>query len=195
VIGYLHGRLLRKDPGAVLVECGGVGYRVQVPADALCELEEGIEVALHVHTHVRDDAIDLFGFRTPRELRLFERLIGVSRVGPRTALALLSSLRAEELIGAIQSGQIAAIASAPGVGRKTAERLHLELHDKIADLLPEGKGAGVGPRGEVVSALANLGYSQKEAAAAAEAALEGKGPEIHFEEALRLALRRLGSRR
>jgi Holliday junction DNA helicase RuvA len=195
VIAFLQGRILRKDSGSLVVGTGGVGYRVQVPVDALYELEEGAEVSLHIHTNVRDDAIELFGFRTPRELRLFQMLIGVSKVGPRMALALLSSIQEEELLAALRGGDVACLSSAPGVGRKTAERLHLELRDRVADLVPEGEVAVAGPKSDVVSALENLGYSRREAARAAESALEAKGPDTPFEEALRLALRQLSKHR
>jgi len=195
VIGYLQGTLLRKDPDALLVLCGGVGYRVHSPLHELYELEEGTEVSLHVHTHVRETAIELFGFSSPRELQLFERLIGVSRVGPRTALAMLSSIQADSLLAALRDGDVPAIAAAPGIGRKTAERLHLELRDKLADLLPEDEGGTVGPKSDVISALVNLGYSQREAMQAAEAALEGLAADASFEEALRLSLGRLSGRR
>ncbi len=138
MIAQLRGRLLRKQPQEAVVDVGGVGYRVAIPLSTFYRLgETGCEVTLLTHTHVREDALALFGFLTAVEQALFERLILVSGVGPRLALSVLSGIEAPELVAALQSSDVARLTRIPGVGRKTAERLVVELKDKMKGLLAE----------------------------------------------------------
>jgi Holliday junction DNA helicase RuvA len=196
MIGSLRGRLRRKGPEDILVEAGGVGYRLAIPLSTFYALgEEGEEVELEVHTHVREDALQLFGFLSREEREIFERLIRVSGIGPRLAVAILSGMPPEELVGAIRGRQVARLVSIPGVGRKTAERLVLELQEKLADLGGGDAAPGPAPRAdregaeEAVSALMNLGYREREARRAVEAAAEDDS--LPLEGLLRESLRRL----
>ena len=195
MIGSLRGQLLRKAPQEVLVEVGGVGYRVHVPVSTFYRLgEAGAEVRLFVHTHVREDTFALFGFATEAEQALFERLIGVAGVGPRVALSILSGIEADELLIALRQADLARLTRIPGVGKKTAERLVVELKDKVAALLPSAPAAawepGTGVKTDLVSALCNLGYSRPDAEKAAERAVrqDGNG---RFEDLLRRTLQDL----
>jgi holliday junction DNA helicase RuvA len=188
MIARLRGRLLEKHPMRVIVETGGVGYDLHVPLSSFSAIgEAGGEITLHVHTHVREDAIQLFGFATPLELALFERLVSVSGIGPRLALAVLSGIAPAELAHAIVGGQVARLVAIPGIGKKTAERIVLELRDKLG-ALAEGEpvAAGAAMRADLVSALVNLGYHRPAAEKAAERALQATSGT--FEEALRQAL-------
>jgi Holliday junction DNA helicase RuvA len=187
MIAWLRGRLLEKHPTRVIVETAGVGYELHVPLSSFSAIgEPGGEVTLRVHTHVREDAIQLFGFSTPLELALFERLLGVSGIGPRLALAALSGMAPGELAAAVVEGQVARLVGVPGIGRKTAERIVLELRDKLGDLaVAEPPSPGAAMRADLVSALVNLGYHRPAAEKAAERALQSSGA---FEEALREAL-------
>jgi Holliday junction DNA helicase RuvA len=182
VIGRLAGRIARKAPQAVLLDVRGVGYRVTIPLSTFYTLAgEGEEAVLEISTQVREDAITLFGFATARERELFELLIGVSKVGPKLATAVLSGIAAEELCGAIAAGNVARLATVPGVGLKTAERLVLELRGKVGTLAaPPAAPASVEERSlaadDAVAALVNLGYRAKEAEkAVGRAAREGDG--------------------
>ncbi len=188
MIAWLRGRLVEKHPTRVIVETGGVGYELHVPLSSFSAIgEPGGEVTLRVHTHVREDAIQLFGFSTPLELSLFERLLGVSGIGPRLALAALSGTAPPELARAVAAGEVARLVGVPGIGRKTAERIVLELRDKLDDLVHgEPAGEGVAMRTDLVSALVNLGYHRPSAEKAAERALQSSGGT--FEDALREAL-------
>ena len=177
MIARLCGTLVDKQPGSAVVDVGGVGYQVSIPISTYGELgETGSRVELHVHTHVREDALALFGFHTRFEKEVFTRLLAVSGIGPRTALAVLSGLGAQDLIEAVRERDIARLASVPGIGRKTAERMVVDLADRL-DSLPAPTDAG-GPGGEdpatrpdvrqdLVSALVNLGYNVRVAADAA----------------------------
>jgi Holliday junction DNA helicase RuvA len=197
VIGSLRGRLRHKSPEELTLEVGGVGYRLFIPLSTFYALgEENGELELQVHTHVREDALQLFGFLTRAERELFERLIRVSGIGPRLAVAILSGMPPEELVPALQGRQVARLVTIPGVGRKTAERLVLELQEKVADLAPSGEAAPERPAEggsegaeEAVSALMNLGYREREARRAVEAAA-GEG-DLPLEGLLRASLRRL----
>ncbi len=182
MIRRLEGRLHTVRPGEVVVEAGGVGYRVFVTLRAFERLAAAERAALWIHTAVRSDQIALYGFLDPEELEAFERLIGVAGVGPRTALATLAALTPEELAAAVAGRDAARLRKVPGVGRKTAERIVLELSEGIAAAAP-------GPRADAVSALVNLGYSEREAVAAVDAAM-GEGCD-GLAEVLRAALRRL----
>jgi len=190
VIAELRGRLLRKQPQEAVVDVGGVGYRVTIPLSTFYRIgEPGAEVTLLTHTHVREDALALFGFLTPVEQALFERLIAVSGVGPKLAVSILSGIEAPELVAALRSNDLARLTRIPGVGKKTAERLVLELKDKLQDLpsaaaLPAGPSAAAD---DIVSALVHLGYSRAEAERGVERALREHG-EGRFEDQLRFAL-------
>jgi Holliday junction DNA helicase RuvA len=200
MIAHLRGRLLDKQPNRLIVDVQGVGYEVHVPLSTFYEVGEvGREVALQVHTHVRDDAITLFGFLTPLERQLFERLIAINGIGPRLALAVLSGIEPLELVAAVRRGDVARLTAIPGVGKKTAERIGLELKDR----LPALAEAGAAPTSrrptpdqvtaDVVSALVNLGYHRPLAERAVARAREAGG-ESDFEPLLRQALRELSRR-
>jgi Holliday junction DNA helicase RuvA len=186
VIGRLEGRVEELEPGRLLVDVGGVGYLVSTTLRAAHDLAGSGSSALYVHTRVTDDAIDLFGFPTRDELAAFERLITVAGVGPRIALAVLSSLPPDELAAVVHSGDVARLTMTPGVGRKTAERILLELKGRLE---PTGAAAG-DLRGDAASALVNLGYKQAQAMKAVEAVLADT-PSDDVGEILRLALQRL----
>lgn len=199
MIGSLRGQILRKGPQDVLVDVAGVGYRVTIPVSTFCRLgDEGAEVRLLVHTHVREDALALFGFLTVTEQALFERLIDVSGVGPKLAINILSGIEAPELVSALRQGDIARLTRIPGVGKKTAERLVLELKDKMPALAASETDAVArtepeSMKDDIVSALANLGYSRPEAEKGVQRALrEDSGG--RFEDLLRRALRILSGR-
>jgi len=194
VIAYLRGRILEKQPNRIIVDVNGVGYDVAVPLSTFYGLgEPGGEVVLRIHTHVREDALLLYGFASPLEQQLFERLIGVSGIGPKVALAVLSGIEPRELINAILHGDLARLTAIPGVGKKTSERIVLELKDRLpkAEHAPshDGTPAPSALRDDVLSALMNLGYHRPLAEKAADAAVKsGAGA---FEQTLRQALREL----
>jgi Holliday junction DNA helicase RuvA len=197
MIAYLRGRLLEKHPNRIIVDVQGVGYEAHVPLSTFYEMPEpGGEITLRVHTHVREEALSLYGFATLLELQLFERLIGVSGIGPKLALAVLSGIEPNELIAAVRHGNVARLTAIPGVGKKTAERIGLELKDKLTAFLPvEGAAsvpasAGESLRTDVLSALINLGYHRPLAERALEAALQS-GNAGSFEQTLKVALREL----
>ena len=196
MIAHLRGTILEKHPNRVVVDVGGVGYDVAVPLSTFYGLgDAGREVTLRVHTHVREDAIALFGFATALELDLFERLIGISGIGPKVGLAVLSGIEPAELIGAIGRGDLARLTAIPGVGKKTAERIVLELKDRLpkAQVAPVPGGAEQPPalRDDLLSALVNLGYHRPLAEKAVDAALKAAGRDAGFERTLKHALREL----
>lgn len=175
MIAHLRGKLIDKQPGQAIIECGGVGYDVALSVPAFTALPSaGAEVALHIHTQVSDDQIALFGFLDREEKRLFERLITVSGVGPRLAIKMLSGLNAERTVLAIRGQDHAQLTRIPGVGKKLAERLVVELKDKLDDFAV-APAASSGPRGaavdDVLSALVNLGYQRPAAEKAVEQAV------------------------
>ncbi len=188
MIAHLRGRLLAKHPNQAIVEASGVGYDVTISVPTFSELPAvGAEVAFHVHTHVREDSIALFGFLRPAEKQLFERLISVSGIGPKLAITILSGMAADEMVGAIRGNDVARLTRIPGIGKKTAERMVLELRDKLQDFGAAPAAAPASPVEEdVLSALLNLGYQRP----AAERALAKVGDgnrqsfEILFREAL-----------
>ena len=194
MIAHLRGKLLDKHPNHVIVETGGVGYDVTISVSTFSELPSlGSEVALFIYTHVREDALALYGFFRPEEKNIFEKLISVSGIGPKLAVTILSGMVSDELGEAIRSNNLARLTKIPGVGRKTAERLVLELRDKMP---PAGKDSvTVVPSlsaidEDVLSALMNLGYQR----AAAEKALAGVTREKSgdsFEAVFRRALAQL----
>jgi Holliday junction DNA helicase RuvA len=159
MIGRLEGKLRLVDPGTVIVEAGGVGYLVSITLRAFQQLSGSERAVLWTLTRVRDDTIELFGFPERPELDAFERLIGVAGVGPRTALAVLSALTPPELAAAVESSDTDRLQKSPGVGRKTAQRIVLELAGKLG----ETAAAGADIRGDAVSALVNLGYPRRDA--------------------------------
>ena len=196
MIGFLSGRLMQKQPSRLLIDVHGVGYEVQVPLSTFYGLgETGCDVSLRVHTHVREDALALFGFATSLELQVFERLITISGVGPRLALAVLSGIEPPDLVRAVRSGDVLRLTRIPGVGKKTAERIGLELRDRLPPDLEGEPGKEEVPdesgdlRGDVLSALLNLGYHRLLAERAVELAI--KAGDASFEVTLRQALREL----
>jgi Holliday junction DNA helicase RuvA len=201
VIARLSGTLVEKQATRLVVDVHGVGYEVQVPLSTFYHLPEpGAEVTLRIHTHVREDALSLFGFATALELRLFERLIGISGIGPKLALAVLSGIEPADLVRAVQAGDVGRLTLIPGVGKKTAERIGLELKDRLAQQLATELGVdGGAPAGEaalgadLVSALLNLGYHRALAEKAVDAAMKVPG-ERTFERVLKEALSRTGRR-
>lgn len=205
MIAHLSGTLLVKQATSVILDVGGVGYEVTIPVTTFYDMEEpGSQVQLRVYTHVREDALQLFGFRTARERELFTLLISVSGIGPKSAIAMLSGMSADEIITAIRTNNLARLTAIPGLGRKTAERLVIELRDKMAALsspaLEEtiaaaATGGGAAPtedalREDTLSALVNLGYN-KPAAEKAIAQAMHEGGDLSVELILRRSLRTL----
>jgi len=175
VIAHLRGRLISKHPGQIVVETGGVGYELTISIPTFSDLPAaGAEVALQVHTHVREDALALFGFLRLEEKRLFERLIAVSGIGPKLAITILSGMPTEAMIAAIRGNDVAQLTRIPGIGRKTAERMILELRDKLEAFAPSVAATPAGVIEEdVVSALVNLGYQRGIAEKAVAASKNG----------------------
>jgi len=177
MIAHLRGRLLSKSPNQIVVDCHGVGYDVAISVPTFTVLPaEGEEVSLHINTQVREDAIALFGFIDRDEKRLFERLITVSGIGPKLGITVLSGIAAERLVAAIRSSDNASLVKIPGIGKKTAERVVLELKDKLDDLQGAAPETTPGFQGgpvvdDVLSALVNLGYKRDSAQRAIEAAI------------------------
>src|SRR5258705_4589322 len=197
MIGQLHGRLADKRPNQVLVDVGGVGYLVPVPLSTFASLGElHTEVTLLIHTHVREDALSLYGFLSSREKHFFEMLLSASGVGPSLALKILSGMSVEELVPAIRGSDLGRLTKIPGVGRKTAERIVVELKDKLEAVAIEAqKPAAASPAGaeaDVVSALVNLGYDARAAETAAAEAKQEVGV-TSFEKLLRAALQSLSA--
>jgi holliday junction DNA helicase RuvA len=196
VIAQLRGRILEKHPNRLVTDVNGVGYEVFVPLSTFYGLgEPGSEVTLRIHTHVREDALLLYGFATALEQELFERLIGVGGIGPKLALAVLSGIEPTELVRAIERGDVARLTAIPGVGKKTSERIVLELKDRLAAVqvgVPAGGGvpAALPLRDDLLSALINLGYHRPFAEQAVDAAVKST-PEGGFELTLKQALREL----
>ncbi|MDM7922469.1 MAG: Holliday junction branch migration protein RuvA [Pyrinomonadaceae bacterium] len=202
MIGYLSGKLLEKHANQAVVDVSGVGYDVTIPLSTFYELgEPGSDVSLRIHTHVREDAIQLFGFSSVRERELFLKLISVQGVGAKSGITMLSGMSGDEIIAAIRTENISKLTAIPGVGRKTAERMVIELRDKVGDLVGTSQAASaVGsaetPDGgeavfdDALSALVNLGY-QKNAAEKALQQASREGTEQTVQKLLRAALQRL----
>lgn len=192
MIARLSGTVLEKHPMRVVVDVGGVGYDVHVPLSSFSAIgEPGTTLALRVHTHVREDALMLYGFTSQTELTVFEKLISISGIGPRLALAVLSGLPPNELVTAITRSDVGQLTRIPGIGKKTAERIVLELKDKLAATAPgEPAPVAAGPREDLLSALVNLGYHRPTAEKAVDDVLKS-APDAAFESALRATLRRL----
>ena len=203
MIAHLSGTLLSKQATSVILDVAGVGYEVSIPLSTFYELEDpGSNVQLRIYTHVREDALQLYGFKTARERELFLRLISVSGIGPKLGITLLSGMSADEMITSIRNNNLAKLTLIPGVGRKTAERLVMELRDKVASLsaaVDEELGAksdvAAAPtedsmRSDALSALLNLGYQRNAAEKAVSASL-GENGEVSVESILRSSLRKL----
>jgi Holliday junction DNA helicase RuvA len=195
VIAHLRGRILEKQPNRIVVDVNGVGYDVAVPLSTFYGLgDAGAEIALRIHTQVREDTLALYGFSTPLELDLFERLISISGIGPKVGLAVLSGIEPSELVRAIERGDLARLTAIPGIGKKTSERIVIELRDRLPRMKAPVVTAG-GPepsqvREDVLSALVNLGYHRPLAEKAADAAVTAT-PAGDFERTLKQALREL----
>ncbi len=195
MIAHLRGQIFAKTPATVILDCGGVGYELAISVATYTELgDPGTGAALHVHTHVREDALQLFGFGDLTEKRLFEKLLTIAGIGPKLAITVLSGISADRLIGAIRGGDHATLTKIPGIGKKTAERVVLELKDKLDGL------AGSAPASEparpslgavaedVLSALTNLGYSRATAQKAVETAAKIPEATTDFERLFRAAI-------
>ncbi len=192
MIALLRGTLLEKHPNQAIVDAGGVGYDLTIPVSTYTALPEtGQQVQLRVHTHVREDALALFGFVTQDEKTLFEKLTGVSGIGPKLAITILSGLRAPDLITAIRSGSLEQLVRIPGIGKKTAERMVLELRDKLIPAAPADGAAAPAAfnsvENDVLSALLNLGCARPAAEAAVRKA-KAAGVEAKFEPLFRRSL-------
>lgn len=189
MIGRLHGKLIEKTPPQVLVDVGGVGYEVDVPMSTFCNLPaEGSEITLLTHFIVREDAQLLYGFATAAERQTFRALIRISGVGPRIALAVLSGMSTQDLADAVEQGNATLLTRVPGIGKKTADRLVLELKGKLAGnaFTPAG-GAASAAQADILSALMALGYSEREA----QASVRALPAEVTVSEGIRLALKAL----
>jgi len=207
MIAHLSGTLLSKQATSVIVDVSGVGYEVSIPLSTFYDLEnEGSNVRLRIYTHVKEDALQLYGFKTARERELFINFISVSGIGPKLGIALLSGMSADELIACIKSNNLARLTLIPGVGRKTAERLIVDLREKMTALstaqLEDDTGAAPqsaeeptedSVRSQALSGLMNLGYQRSAAEKAVDAALS-EGGEITVESVLKRSLRKIGSR-
>jgi Holliday junction DNA helicase RuvA len=205
MIAYLSGNLLSKQANTCIIDITGVGYEVTIPLSTFYDLEEvGTLVQLRIYTHVREDALQLYGFKTARERELFLRLISVSGIGPKLGITMLSGMSADEIIASIRTNNLARLTSIPGVGKKTAERLVIELRDKVGALSSPAleeefatRGAGACAqqsedvvRDDSLSALINLGYQKSAAEKAITSAMQ-EGGDISVEVVLRRSLRQL----
>ncbi len=200
MIGFLSGKILEKEANTVIVDVAGVGYEVTIPLSTFYELGEiGSDVSLRIFTHVREDALQLFGFKTARERDLYLKLISVQGIGAKSGITMLSGMSADEIVSAIRTNNLVRLTSIPGVGRKTAERMVIELRDKLTELsftAAAGESA-LGSAGgtentfdDALSALVNLGYQRN----AAEKALQDStkdGTELSVQKLLRAALQKL----
>jgi Holliday junction DNA helicase RuvA len=197
MIAWLRGRLLEKHPSRVIVDVQGVGYQVHVPLSTFFDMAEpGSEISLRVHTHVREDTLALFGFASALEQQIFERLLSISGIGPKLALAVLSGIEPAEFVVAVQRGDVARLTAIPGIGKKTAERIGLELKDRLP-LIAAPVTAGEEPveaardlRHDLLSALLNLGYHRPLAEKAVDAALTTTSDRT-FERLLKQSLREI----
>jgi len=204
MIAYLSGKLLEKQATSVIIEVGGVGYEVTIPLSTFYELgEEGADVTLRIYTHVREDALQLFGFKSEREKQLYLKLISVQGIGAKSGISMLSGMSAEEIVTAIRTDNLARLTSIPGVGRKTAERLVIELRDKLNEFTAqsalERAASGTSAQAEApadavyddaLSALVNLGYQRVAAEKALKQAIKD-GTEISVQKLLRKSLQLL----
>ncbi len=196
MIAHLSGKLLEKQANSVIVDVGGVGYEVSIPLSTFYELgEAGSDVSLRIYTHVREDAIQLFGFKTSRERELYLKLISVQGIGAKSGITMLSGMSTDEMILAIRTDDLARLTSIPGVGRKTAERLVIELRDKVGELASDDGRGTEAQRAlpadavfdDALSALVNLGYQRQLAEKALKQAVQ-EGTEISVQKLLRRGL-------
>jgi holliday junction DNA helicase RuvA len=192
MIARLNGKVLEKHPNRVIVDVSGVGYDVQVPLSTFYGLgEPGAPIALRIHTHVREDQLALYGFATELELVMFDKLIAVSGIGPKLALSVLSGIEPRDLVGALQRNDLARLTAIPGVGKKTAERMVVELRDRLPKTIDASPGSAADSvRDDLVSALANLGYHRQSIDKVLDKLLSSK-EEPRFEDVLRAALKDL----
>jgi len=195
MIGFLHGTVRRSTPERVILDVGGVGYDVHIPLSTYYEIERlstDSTVGLFIHTHVREDAIELFGFWSEREKLLFEKLIAVSGIGPRLARVILSGMASDELLASLAAGDTARLVTIPGIGKKTAQRMIVDLKDRVQDLAAElPEVAAKAPLEEdLVLALVNLGYREAEAQRAVAQA-RNEDPDAASHELLRTSLQKL----
>ena len=195
MIAHLRGKIFSKSPSTVILECGGVGYELAISVATYTELGElEAQASLHVHTHVREDALLLFGFRELTEKRLFEKLLTISGIAPKLAITVLSGISAERLVGAIRGGDHATLTKVPGIGKKTAERVVLELKDKLDELAgwAPAQQPAMPPMGataeDVLSALVNLGYPRPVAQKAVASAARDAAVATDFEKLFRAAI-------
>jgi Holliday junction DNA helicase RuvA len=200
MIARLEGVLLERSPTRVVIDVGGVGYEALIPLSTFGRLpDEGKTVALRIHTHVREDALQLFGFATELERAAFTLLLHASRVGPKLAQTILSGIEASALVRAIERGDVATLRSVPGVGAKLAERIIVELRDRVVELADAGRDAAAPParggeggrKSELVSALVNLQTPRPKAERVADEVVAASGPDAPIEELVRAALQRL----
>ena len=198
MIAFLRGRVHDKQPNRVTIDVAGVGYEVHVPLSTFYNVgDEGSDVSLRVHTHVREDTLQLYGFFTDLERQLFERLIAISGIGPKLAIVVLSGMETRELVAAVQRADVARLTTIPGIGKKTAERIVLELKDRLTQItIPAAAGAAPATssadqlRNDLLSALLNLGYHRQQAEKAIDRTVTSN-PNASFEHAVRTALREL----
>lgn len=193
MIGYLRGKILESSAERLLLDVGGVGYQLAIPLSTFSEIDRAdasAPLGLYVHTHVRDGAIELFGFWTRRERRLFEALIGVSGVGPKLARVALSGMSPDDIVTAIAGGNAVRLATIPGIGKKTAERLVVELKDRMLEIAKDLPERTTSTEDDLLPALVTLGYKRGEAEQALAAAREEQ-PDADFQELLRSSLKRL----
>ncbi len=194
MIAHLRGLILSKSPSSVVLDCNGVGYELAISVTTFTDLaNEGAEAKLHVHTHVREDALALFGFSELTEKRLFEKLLTISGIGPKLALTVLSGISAERLVGTIRAADHATLTKIPGIGKKTAERVVLELKDKLDDMTGVAPQHAAAPSlgavaDDVLSALVNLGYPRPVAQKAVEAAAKDGAVAGEFEKLFRASM-------
>ena len=197
MIAHLSGKLLNKQPNQVIVDVNGVGYEVQIPLSTFYEIGEiGSLVQLRIYTHVREDTIALFGFKSAKEKLMFEQVTSISGIGPKLGITILSGMPVDDLVGAIRQSNLARLTSIPGIGKKTAERLVVELRDKLIKVGATIPGESTAPSAsqhqeDVISALVNLGYAKPSAEKAVQAIVSSSTSEPPFEEMLRTALRQL----
>ncbi|MEO8041074.1 MAG: Holliday junction branch migration protein RuvA [Acidobacteriota bacterium] len=201
MIGFLSGKILEKDANTLIVDVGGVGYEVTIPLSTFYELGEiGSDVSLRIFTHVREDALQLFGFKTARERDLYLKLISVQGIGAKSGITMLSGMSADEIVTAIRTNNLVRLTSIPGVGKKTAERMVIELRDKIGELSTSaaasasasarGDGSSDSAFDDALSALVNLGYQSNAAEKALQDAAKD-GVDVSVQKLLRAALQRL----
>ncbi len=195
MIGYLHGKIISKKPTKLLLDVGGVGYLVNISINTFEKLSDKTEVSLFTHLSVREDAMDLYGFFSVAEKEMFELLIGVSGIGPKSAQSILSGIQIDDLKDALKAGNVGRLISIPGIGRKTAERMMIELRDKIDSVSEAGETFAVGAstvRSDAIAALVNLGYNQKVAERAVRAVVD-KTPNVSIEDLIKEALTNLNT--